>query len=863
MSRAAWNAGKGFINGEEAGSTAADDGGKRDAGMDTGKPSGTVAGRTGGTAEKHAGAARVKERTELENRVHAAGAQYLSGKDIGLAKGSERRSFREAPESTWTDSMKDAAAMLRREGFKDVHFTVGAISIENQKAKVTRYADGVVTGDTVWINATSKKWTVEQLAKHEVFHHQIEDWPYTMDAVRQALADELGEDGIQELAQRYAEAYEGCYGTEDIDAYVEEICADAYAGMDRLPEAKTEIMQKAAQRAQDAQRTAENSDIKKKHEQFSMIGRGENGLKTYKSDFADGMTKAQKQAYLFELINSVWARKPLRLSILRNGQEVPITARFDGESNGEKFSGKMAFGNRNGTRTERLITLNLANDIWEIASESRYDNWKDGHKQTEMHDGNEQWNYFVNEINYEDAKYPERNGVYDFNLDVLEREDGNFVYTFHLKKRRDNAPRTFDAGVDSKNATDANSSTSSIRSSEQKSQEKFSAAEDAATPQENDKTVLSYFGRTYKWSETGYVLLNGARLDFSGRHEGGSGGYRSVDHRDIIDALGEDYGGGDYTGGMVRFMQEGNIRISPESGGINLAVMPTKAQMDSLSDFISKERGEVILDIDDASGNTISSTEYPRGTHANKVLQDIRNYFNDGTMPEVRDSPTVGQFRYSVAEDAGADEAADVGTQELLAETLPQANRDQFMRFATEITDDLVTPLTADMETLRKEMRPRVLALIDQFLQDGALKKSSVNALFDEAYARSAEMNKAFEGKYAELRDMIRRTPVTFTQEDTRQIEQYDYFDQRALKNLTIQEQGGGSIGELYSDLSALLPDMFPSGIKNPAKQIMRISSVYRRIGKAMALFTAAKIYPLCGIGKRKELWPFRSGYPR
>ena len=78
--------------------------------------------------------------------------------------------------------------MLRREGFKEA---LGAISVENQRAKVTRYADGVVTGNTVWINATSKKWTVEQLAKHEAFHHQIQDWPYAMDAVRQALADEL------------------------------------------------------------------------------------------------------------------------------------------------------------------------------------------------------------------------------------------------------------------------------------------------------------------------------------------------------------------------------------------------------------------------------------------------------------------------------------------------------------------------------------------------------------------------------------------------------------------------------------------------------------------------------------------------
>lgn len=272
MTRAAWNAGKGFINGEEAGSTAADESGKRNAGMDSGEQAGAVAEGTGGAKTRPAKASAVAERIELENRVRAAGQPYLSGKDIGLEKGSAQRSFREAPESTWTDSMKAAAAMLRREGFKEVHFTVGAISVENQRAKVTRYADGVVTGNTVWINATSKKWTVEQLANHEAFHHQIQDWPYAMDAVRQALADELGEDGIQELAQRYAEAYEGCYDGAELDAYIEEICADAYAGMDRLPEEKARIVQQAAQRRLEAQSAEKSGETRGPPEKYSYAG---------------------------------------------------------------------------------------------------------------------------------------------------------------------------------------------------------------------------------------------------------------------------------------------------------------------------------------------------------------------------------------------------------------------------------------------------------------------------------------------------------------------------------------------------------------------------------------------------------------
>lgn len=153
----------------------------------------------------------------------------------------------------------------------------------------------------------------------------------------------------------------------------------------------------------------------------------------------------------------------------------------------------------------------------------------------------------------------------------------------------------------------------------------------------------AFFGKTYKWSETGYVTVDGTKLDFSGRHEGGPGGYRTVDHRDIRDALGEDYGGEDYSGAMVQFMAEGNIRISPESGGINLSVMPTKAQMATLSDFISRERGEVIIDIDDTSGNTVSSTEYPRGTHSSRIVNDINAYFENGTVPQVSE---LSRFRY-------------------------------------------------------------------------------------------------------------------------------------------------------------------------------------------------------------------------
>ncbi len=175
---------------------------------------------------------------------------------------------------------------------------------------------------------------------------------------------------------------------------------------------------------------------------------------------------------------------------------------------------------------------------------------------------------------------------------------------------------------------------------------KHESAEPATLKSERNtfaKTAVAHFGRTYSWKETGYLLTDGARLDFSGRHEGASGGYRTVDHRAILDIYPEDTDL-DGNGAMVDFMRQGNIRIMPEGDGINLQVQPTKAQEQALDDFISRARGEVTLDIDDANGNTVVSVEYPRGTRATKVLQDIRNYFENGTEPVVSD---VSRFRYS------------------------------------------------------------------------------------------------------------------------------------------------------------------------------------------------------------------------
>lgn len=788
MTRAAWSAGKGFINGEEAGSTAADESGKRNTGMDSGEQAGAVAEGTGGAKTRSAKASAVAERIELENRVRAAGQPYLSGKDIGLGKGSAQRSFREAPESTWTDSMKAAAAMLRREGFKDVHFTVGAISIENQKAKVTRYADGVVMGDAVWINATAKKWSVEQLAKHEAFHHQIKDWPYTMDAVRQALADELGEDGIQELAQRYAEAYEGCYDGAELDAYIEEICADAYAGMDRLPEEKARIVQQAAQRRLEAQSAEKSGETRGPPEKYSMVGYGSNGLKTYKSDFSSDMTATEKQEYLYSLIKSVWSKKPLQLTILQNGKERSISARFDGESNGQEFAGKMAFGNRRGTRTERLISLNLADDIWEIASESTYDASKGGIKETLAHDGSERWHYFVNAINYVDEQQPSRNGVYDFNLDVMEREDGNFVYTFALKKRRDSAPRTFAAGVNGNNAADANSSDTSIRRAEQKSQEKFSAAEDT-----EDRRKAAQFE----------VIQNSNPAD-DGYHTW----IRSADEiRTFAETLNDpewsDYAefDPDYTREMAdKALKSGIIRVySSYKISDGVFVSPSRMEAESYS----------------GDGNVFSKTVR---------VDDVA--WIDPTQGQY--APIRNRERYSVAEDA--QEAG--GTTAFTMDSIPKKAQDYLRRVrgqtAAAIQQTLSMPFAARQEVLK----PAIEEMMNEYLQTGRISQETVDRSFEESYKRGVEMDTEFYDQYKDVKTRLRDLKVTLSEADRADIADFNDFRRAAFGRLRIADEGGLPVHVAYKEMQQMAPELFPASVTHPADQLMKMFDVSKRIEK-------------------------------
>lgn len=341
-----------------------------------------------------------------------------------------------------------------------------------------------------------------------------------------------------------------------------------------------------------------------------------------------------------------------------------------------------------------------------------------------------------------------------------------------------------------------------------------------AEQRDHRKKAIAFFGKTYNWNETGYLTPAGTKLDFSGRHEGGPGGYRTVDHRDIRDAIGEDYGGDDYSGSMVQFMSEGNIRISPESGGINLSVEPTKSQMDALSDFIGKNRGEVILDLDTPDGQTVSSTEYPRGTHSSKVLNDIKAYFKDGTKPHVSE---LAQFLSL----KGTENAQELAALKRENESLKE--RVEYWKGQTRRSQGVTTD--------KKSVQKAADALVKDYGAEisGSDIAGDLQSLYD--YIASGKDGKD-ELTYAEARrraDAIaERIAESAVEVDDRAYKEYAGL-RKYLKDTKLKIGKGEhtNVDQIYAELSIQYPEFFNEAREtNISDQVQRIADVANRLYK-------------------------------
>ena len=157
------------------------------------------------------------------------------------------------------------------------------------------------------------------------------------------------------------------------------------------------------------------------------------------------------------------------------------------------------------------------------------------------------------------------------------------------------------------------------------------------------KQAVKEFGYTPYFYDAGYITPNGKMLNFSGE-KGQHYGSRGQDHR----AIGIVYANVEGSKAMIKFMGEGNVRIMAESPGIDISssVEPSTEQYATIRKFVREYANKEYFNVDltDAEGYTVGNYEYEGKISAERVVNDIKYFFENGTT---REQSSVSRFLYS------------------------------------------------------------------------------------------------------------------------------------------------------------------------------------------------------------------------
>lgn len=158
------------------------------------------------------------------------------------------------------------------------------------------------------------------------------------------------------------------------------------------------------------------------------------------------------------------------------------------------------------------------------------------------------------------------------------------------------------------------------------------------------KQAVNEFGYTPYFYDAGYITPNGKMLNFSGE-KGQHYGSRGEDHR----AIGAIYENTNGTDALVRFMNDGNIRIMAETPGLDISAStePSKEQYTTIRRFANEfsDGGYFAVDLSDGNGKTVGTLEYEGNINPTRIVNDIKHFYETG---EVREQSGLDRFRYSL-----------------------------------------------------------------------------------------------------------------------------------------------------------------------------------------------------------------------
>ena len=177
---------------------------------------------------------------ERENLGRTLRLEKVSSQSLGLPNGTEEREIQVMPESHWDAQMQRTAQRISYETGKPVTYVLGSIRIRQADGSVSA-ARGVYTENGIIVQADHRYLNIDQIADHEAFHDYAANNPGLVRQIERAIVEQYSREEFDAVVEKYLKNLRGVYdlpehasGQEVAEVYgivKEEICADAYAGI--------------------------------------------------------------------------------------------------------------------------------------------------------------------------------------------------------------------------------------------------------------------------------------------------------------------------------------------------------------------------------------------------------------------------------------------------------------------------------------------------------------------------------------------------------------------------------------------------------------------------------------------------------
>ena len=791
-----------------------------------------------------------------------------------MPKGQEGRS----------EDIQAAEKFFRSMGVQNARFFTGQLTQEIDGQ--TFYADAAVTEDgSVLIRADSEEYSAFELAKHEGYHLLVKRWPEMAAKIQKRL---LGEGKItKEMIESYVDAYAGIYG-DDTDAYVEEIIADTYAGMNRTDygtnklraDVKMEVGQwqkkSGSARAPPAKMSIAQ-DFKSRVAAWYKSGMPEGTSFVLGETGAtlQGLGAIESDIYMNgEKISTILKEHPEMT--IREIQRIPeilddpvLILKSRNSANVRENSRLVIFGTvkaSDGRAVMCVMDLRptenglLLDDMQKVASAYTKDNHPDRFVQNSfvLHADEKRTIPLLRTIGFQMPITLQRYGSMGsitYKGPKVNLYGEKFSDVVSVGTTAETAKRKFSASARQASERDKqNLETVSAMLDDGSGRGVFKDAVFLRNPRlmqklidEREKTQTTafrdWFADSKATNTTGEPLLvfHGAGAKFTKFDVGGKPIWLTANIK-----YAEEYSTA--TRSVERILPEASIY----AGNVD-RIIPAYIRVENPADIGNTDGGYSGNYVDLAKRLQIRPSELQAvWEQAGKpelmwqvintpgMVEMLKRHGYDGVQAVENGVKAWAVFDSAQVKSAVANNGSfsltnpdiryssqDGRYRDLMGEKAAQYVR----RLESGLVNELAENLSVPGQEKREVLRPMAEEALRSFFTDGQLDRAKLNDLFETAYQAGIEEDTQYIEQYGDLKKFIRDQKISISETDRQDIADYNLFRKAAMGTLTISKDGL-PVDVAYQQLREMAPELFPADITAPSDQLMKIYDVARGIQK-------------------------------